>query len=332
MSRKFTYYSLDGILSRNAVYNAVCGGRGIGKSYAVKKYCVDRAIKRGEEFIYLRRYKTELKQRTTFFSDIEHLWPDYEFRVQGNSAVMRLRGDKKWQVIGYFCALSTSQQSKSVSYPRVHTIMFDEFIIGKGSLRYLNSECGVFNDFYSTVDRYQDRVRVFMLSNAVSIMNPYMIEWGIEPRTGFVTRADGFICFEFPDSSEFNSQVAETRFGGFLLKYDEEYADYAIANTFADNNDELILGKPPKAIYMMTLRTKGGTFSVWWDHPAWYIQEKRPKKESLCSYGCPDVLEGEMILTYNDTVMGMMRTAFRQSRMYYDTPRTRNAFAQIFLR
>lgn len=332
MSRKFTYYNMGGLLSRNAVYNMVCGGRGIGKSYAAKTFCVDRAIRKGEEFIYLRRYKTELKERATFFSDIDHQWPDREFRVQGNKAVMRPKGEKNWDVIGHFCPLSTSQQGKSVAYPRVHTIMYDEFIIKKGALRYIPSEVSVFNDFYSTVDRYQDRTRVIMLSNSVSIMNPYFIEWDITPKLGFTTRADGFICCEFPDSAEFKSQVAETRFGGFIIKNDPEYANYAIGNEFADNNDELILGKPPKAIYMMTLRTKGGIFSVWWDHPAWYIQEKRPKKESLCSYGCPDVIEGETILAYNDKIMGMMRTAFRQSRMYYDTPRTRNAFAQIFLR
>ena len=61
--------------------------------------------------------------------------------------------------------------------------------------------------FYSTVDRYQDRVRCLMLSNAVSIMNPYFIRFHIEPKEGISRHADGFIVTDFVNSEQFQSEV-----------------------------------------------------------------------------------------------------------------------------
>lgn len=332
--KQFDYYSFDKILSRNAVYNCISGARGIGKTYGAKKFVIKNAIKAGEQFIYVRRYRSELKGRTTFFADIAHEFPDWEFNSDGAEAKMRRANDKdaKWETIGYFVALSTSQANKSIAYPRVTTIIFDEYIIEKGSLHYLPNEVNVFNDFYSTVDRYQDRTRVLMLSNAVSIMNPYFIEWNIMPDKEFVIRGDGFVACHFPDSDKFAAQVRKTRFGKFITSEAGTYADYAIDNEFRDNDDEFIQKKTGKAGYYCTINTKRGAFSVWLDSPLWFIQEKLPKDQFRYTL-MPDAMqEGEILLSYSDKVMTYMRAAFKQGRLFFDTPKARNAFREIFVR
>ena len=48
------------MLSYNQYLNFVIGGRGIGKTFALKKYLLKRFIDKGEQFIYLRRNKSEL--------------------------------------------------------------------------------------------------------------------------------------------------------------------------------------------------------------------------------------------------------------------------------
>ncbi len=57
---------------------------------------------------------------------------DEEFRVEGQYAQRKV--GKNWETIGYFIPLSTAQANKSIAYP-MYTIIFDEFIIDKGSLR-----------------------------------------------------------------------------------------------------------------------------------------------------------------------------------------------------
>ena len=64
------YYNPGKMLSYNRFLNCVIGARGIGKSYSMKEHVIKQFLKpdpnkKGEileqQFIYLRRYKPELK-------------------------------------------------------------------------------------------------------------------------------------------------------------------------------------------------------------------------------------------------------------------------------
>lgn len=56
------WYSFDKINSYNAFFHFILTNRGFGKSYGAKQRCIDRFLKYGEQFVYVRRYKTELKR------------------------------------------------------------------------------------------------------------------------------------------------------------------------------------------------------------------------------------------------------------------------------
>lgn len=348
------YYDWGRVLSSNAIYNFIVGARGLGKTHGIKKNSIKRALEKGHEFIYVRRYKTELvPSRNTFFADVEHYFPEWEFRTHGGMAQATKYVDpgkyateaeykkaikgRKWQTLGYFVALSTAQTQKSVSYPKVRTIIFDEFIIEKGSFNYLPDETTVFTNFYSTVDRgrRENEVRAYFLANSVSIMNPYFLKYKIRPDElpELSVLHDGFILAHFPDSAEFAKSIYETRFGKFIQG--TEYGDYAVGNTFSDANDLLIEGKPPHAQYIFTLETKEGTFSVWYDNrkAEYYLQEKRPRGNEELYTLLPEKMNTEKILlTFRDKVLSQLRTCFRQGRVYFDTPETRNAFVEVFKR
>lgn len=336
MSKKFNYYSFDKILSRNAVFNMVMGARGVGKSYGAKKYVLKRAVERGEQFIYLRRYKTELKTRGSFVADVAHEFPEQEFEIRNGALCWRNKGEGKdaWRTAGYFLALSTSAQHKSTPYPKVTTIVFDEFIIETGAIRYLKDEVKTLLDFYSTVDRYQDRTRVLMLSNAISIMNPYFIKWHITPKPGkeFIVYGDGFVAAQFVDSKRFASQVSETRFGKFITEFDDEYADYSISNEFRDDTKEFVHRKTGTARYLCSVETDMGSFSIWADWSQWFVQKKRPRVERVYNTNKLQLKEGQVLLEYGDKMAQNMRSAYRHGRIFFDSPQSRNAFAEIFVR
>lgn len=335
-----SYYSFAKISSFNATYNGVVGGRGLGKTYGRKVKAVKDAINKGDMFIYLRRYKPELiLSKETFFADFAHLFPKWEFRVVGYTAQMapiETHGEKKreWTNIGYFIALSTAQSFKSVAFPLVKTIIFDEFIIEKGLTRYLPDEAKIFNNFYSTVDRYKDKTKVWFLANSVAVNNPYFIEYKIEPKSaddnGFVLLFNGFMVFHFPDSKQFESEVYQTAFGKFIKG--TEYADYAVGNEFSDDGENLIKLKSPKAKYLYSLETKAGTFGIWHDilTNEYYCATRRTGNEKMFTLIPERMSDDRTLLIRNDGMLRMLRTAFNHARVWFDRPATRNAFLEVF--
>lgn len=68
---------------------------------------------------------------------------------------------------------------------------------------------------------------------------------------------------ELADYGGFSAKVASSKFGTFLRKYDENYANYAINNDFRDNANTLI-SDFNDAGYVFTLRTtEYGIFNVY---------------------------------------------------------------------
>lgn len=346
MSEKIEHpwYNFDKLFSYNALINIVAGGRGIGKTYGALKLAIRHGIERGEEFVYLRRYKSEIqKSSATFFTAVSAEFPDYDLRVnggQGEFAHVSTRDDTKreWKVVCYFVALTQAQSYKGSDFTNVTKIIFDEFITEKGG-QYRPSETDMLINFLSTADRYQDRAIVIMLANAVSIMNPYFIDWEIDPsdnKDGWVRRKvgdlNGAIVAHFPDSEAFKSSIYKTRLGKFIKGTD--YAKYAVDNQFDDNKKSLVELKDPDAYYALSISTQRGRFSVWHNvyTDEFYAQRKQPKKTRDYTLDTERVARDVKLLTYNDPKLQMMRRAFNEGNMTFDNPRTRNVFAMVFKR
>ena len=52
------YYDYDKISSYNATFNMIITNRGFGKTYGAKKRAINKFLKKDEQFIYVRRYKS----------------------------------------------------------------------------------------------------------------------------------------------------------------------------------------------------------------------------------------------------------------------------------
>lgn len=365
-TRKFSYYSFAKILSYNGTMNHCVGGRGIGKTYGAKKKVTRDAIKntvfnetpvitmrRGIEyqemveegvclhqFIYVRRYKEELQMaQHTFFADYQHEFPDWDFRVQGWEAQMshvKHAGERKrkWITIGFFVPLSVAQKFKSVSFPNVKWIIFDEYILEKGATHYLPNEAVAFDNFYSTVDRYKDKTRVLFLANAVSITNPYFLARKIRPddidENGFIRLDDGYLVVHFIESEKFESEVYQTKFGKYIQG--TAYADYAVGNQFLDNSHILLGSKGSKAYYILSIEDVNGKFSVWFDPDAdkYFFLERGTKDEKIYTMSPHLMAENKTLMTKTNKSLAMLHNAFNNDRMRFDSDVSRNAFVEIF--
>ena len=63
------FYELGNLLGRNKIMNIVIGQRGCGKTFQAKKWAIKKFVETGKEFIWIRRYKSELKELNTLFYD-----------------------------------------------------------------------------------------------------------------------------------------------------------------------------------------------------------------------------------------------------------------------
>ena len=100
MSNKVEYYNFNRIRSYDALFNFILSGRGFGKTYNAKKMVIKNFLKKGEQFIYCRRYKTELQDIKLFFDDILKSVKDFE-ELGGFDFGMTLRDGGFRIVFGY---------------------------------------------------------------------------------------------------------------------------------------------------------------------------------------------------------------------------------------
>lgn len=335
-----SFYNYSKLLGYNGTYNILIGNRGKGKTYGAKKKVIKDGILKNDQFIFMRRYKEELATaKATFMDDIISQFEGYDFRINGKTlqwshAVDRGFKEREWFTIGIFVALSQSQNYKGSSFPNVKTIIFDEFIIEKGSTHYMPDEVARFNGFYSTVDRWKDKTRVFFLANSVSIMNPYFIEWNILPKENdeFIIRKAGFLVCHIANNEDFNEEVKTTKFGRFIS--DTEFANYAIENKFADNGDSMLGSKDSKARYQYTLECNNGKFAVWYNFKDdyYWIQSKLPKDEILYTIIANKMDNNKILLSFSDKPLANLRTSFRKGNISFDDQVSREAFMEIFKR
>ena len=175
------YYSLKKILKNNSQYNVIIGERSNGKTYACLKYALDNFFKKGEEFVYLRRWNDDVKTKRmqTLFT------PFKDYLEKRNGKVIFKSGtfyfvdlDTEIEtVMAYALSISEVEHMKSSSYENVTTVIFDEFLTRRV---YLVNEFVSFMNVLSTIIRKRENVTIFMLGNTVNRYCPYFSEMGLK--------------------------------------------------------------------------------------------------------------------------------------------------------
>lgn len=268
MTKQIDFYDPHKILSYNAHFNFIMDVRGKGKTYSfAKRLPIDAFLKSKEQFIYVRRYKQEMADISTFFADIEGRYPNNKLTVKGRTFLC------DGEVMGYAVNLSTANMKKSTAYPHVTRIIYDEFVLEKGFVRYLPNEVNTFLNFYETVARTRDNVKVYFLGNSISITNPYFLHFKIMPKKGqrftsvqsFINDAgvrEHLILAEIgQDDDNFRTRKQESKFG--MIVQGSEFSAMAIDNEFRDDNENFIEKKHPKSIFLFSLSYMGNTVGIW---------------------------------------------------------------------
>lgn len=185
------FYSLEPILKENAQYNIIIGERSNGKTYAVLAYMLEHYWYKKEKSAYIRRWKEDYRGKRggqLFAGHSEYIsqltkgeWDQVSY-YSGKWYLARM--DKELNKIVkdevafcYAFAINDMEHDKSASYPDVTTIAFDEFLTRQ---YYLKDEFVLFSNVISTIVRYRDNVKIFMMGNTVNKYCPYFKEMGLK--------------------------------------------------------------------------------------------------------------------------------------------------------
>lgn len=276
------YYNGSKVLSYGTSFIFCLGNRSGGKSFFWKSYALKRFIKHKEKFIYIRRYKNDLKKTAkNFFKDIAFMFPDHvleykngEYFVDGEQAGIKM-------------ALNEGEQNKSNSLSEYCTLIFDEFLNRRE--RYIGGRNGKEEveaclDLYLTVARgngkyIRDNVKFIFIANALSTVNPYFlyfkIDRMIQKNTKFLKQPGGLgWVVEIYKNEKAADAIRSSKVGDLING--TAYESYALDNDFLLDDEEFI-GTPPSACrYQCTMRYAGKKFGLWKDsrENMFYVNEK----------------------------------------------------------
>lgn len=334
------YYDGSRALSYNTAFIFVIGNRTAGKSFYWKHYAVQRFIKYGEKFIYIRRYKNDLKKvAKNFFNDIAFKFPDHkleykngEYYIDGKQAGIKM-------------ALNEGEQNKSNSLPEYCTIIFDEFLNKKE--RYIGGKNGIAEvedciDLYLTVARgegeyFRPNVRFVFISNAMSIINPYFLYWGIDRRiqknTKFLKQENGLgWVLELYVNEQAKEALKNSKAGD--LTRGTQYEKYAFENEFLMDNEEFIGKAPGNCRYQCTLKYAGKTFGLWKDpkNNMFYINEKYdPQYHIVYSLDVDSHTTQTVLTNHSSQFYKALKKSFETGQIRFSSQLAKNA-VMIYLK
>lgn len=186
MFEKRKYYDLKPLLDTGTNWAILYGMRSNGKSYQVKRHIILEALQ-GRNFVYLRRWSEDIKAKdvAAYFDDM----PFLELTGGKYIGILAYQGyfyfynigeddrpKREGPAIGRYCALNLYERYKSQVFKDVENVVYEEFITDR---IYLNDEPKLLMQLVSTIARDRN-IRVFMIGNTISRINPYMDAWGLK--------------------------------------------------------------------------------------------------------------------------------------------------------
>lgn len=239
-----------------------------GKTTYFGRLCINRFLDKNEKFGLIYRYNYELDDIVDkFYKDLGSLFfPTYTMeskrRAKGTFQELFFNGKS----CGYALSLNNADQIKKYShlFSDIQRMIFDEF--QSETNHYCDNETKKFISIHTSIARGQgEQVRyvpVYMLSNPVSIINPYYVEMGISGRlkddTKFL-RGDGFVL----EQGYVESASIEQKNSGFNRAFSKNsYTAYSSECVYLNDNKAFVEKPAGKSKYLCTLRYKGSDFAL----------------------------------------------------------------------
>lgn len=239
-----------------------------GKTTYFGRLSVNKFLKYQKKFGLTYRFNYELDDICDkFYKDIGSLFFNgYEMTTKRRASGLFHELFLNDVSCGYAFALNGADQIKKYShlFSDVDIMLFDEF--QSETNHYCPDEVKKFISLHTSVARGQGKqvryVPVYMMSNPVSIINPYYVAMGISNRlkddTKFL-RGDGFVLEQGFNES---ASVAQKESGFNRAFAGNEYVAYSSEAVYLNDSKAFIERPTGNSRYICTLRYRGVDYGV----------------------------------------------------------------------
>lgn len=338
------YYSLDEIKKKKdldglepSIY-IINTNRSAGKTTAVLKESLDNYKKNGKQTILIYRYRYELSASHLIYTDVLHIYRGYGDEMTANSNAqglfytLMLDGE----VFGYALALSNIDSLKKYSplFADVTMCLFDEF--QKEDSKYLPNEVEKLQSLLVTIARgggTQARdIKVYMLANMVSIINPYFIKFGIHKRikkdTRFL-RGKGWVA-EFGFNENAVDEMRKT--GMFRAFQNDSYMEYMTENKYLLDSNNFIEKPNGKNKYIATITKNGKLYGVldFYEKNILYVTNRVDNScRNILAFNANEHGKNTIMLTRSSYTITMLKDAFYSGAMFFEDAECKNIIFDI---
>lgn len=312
-----------------------------GKTTYFGRMVVNRFMKQGKKFALLYRYNYELDDvADKFFKDLKGLFfSEYYMtskkRAKGIFTELYLSTDEEGtdeKHCGYAISLNSADQIKKYShlFSDVDCILFDEF--QSETNHYCTDEIKKFLSVHTSIARGKgEQVRyvpVYMLSNQVSIINPYYNELGISTRLNSQTnflRGDGFIL---ENGFIETASIAQKESGVNRAFKGNNYVAYSSENVYLNDNLAFVEKPSGRSRYLATIRYNGNDYAIreFQDEGVIYCDDKADNTWGMkISVTTEDHNINYVMLKNNDLFISNMRYYFERGAFRFKDLRCKDA-------
>lgn len=242
--------------------------RSAGKTTYFSRLLVNRFKKQHEKFGLIYRYNYELDDcADKFFKEIGSLF------FSGDVMTNKRRSQGVYHELylndvscGYALALNNADQIKKLShfFKDCERLLFDEF--QSETNHYCGEEVKKFRSIHTSIARGGGKMvrylPVIMVSNPVSLINPYYIKMGIASRlkdnTHFL-RGKGFVLEQGFNETASKAQITSAFNSAFG---NDEYMQYTAQGVYLNDNKSFIERPEGFGRYLATLRFNNKDFGI----------------------------------------------------------------------
>lgn len=248
--------------------------RTVGKTYSTQKFQLQKALDKGERFLYIVRTQKEKGQGVfadAYMKVINEQFPDFTFSFKSNKCYYDVNQDGSELVhVGTCVAISEANSTKRINYPRTKWGLFDEYILDSNrTSEYVDgwNEPNLLLKLYHTIDREEDYLTLFMMANTIKFYNPYHMHKAFsvdQTEVGKVFLSEN-IVFEHVEASDYLKQKKKK--SKFLRMIEgTDYGDYSINGNYINDNESFIERRPGRSTLKFVFDAGDSAFGVWYNN------------------------------------------------------------------
>ncbi len=314
------------------------GNRSIGKTTWFNRYAVKRWKEKHRKFCLIYRWNYEpcdcaekvLEERRRLFL------PDDEMTEKSRANGIFVELFLNEQSCGYCVTLNNADSLKKFSHllSDVDMIIFDEF--QSENEHYCTNEINKLLSIHTSIARGNGeqvrRVPVYMLSNKVSIINPYFLSLGISDRLKDDTkylRGDGFVLEQTFMENVSQMQLAS----GFNKAFkNEDYVAYSAMNVYLNDKTAFIEKPQGTSSYIATVRNNGVDYAVrYYPRDGLYYMDKSTDNDFKVklSFNANSHDANYIMVGMTSPYIAMLRSNFERGLFRFKNQECKSAFFEM---